>query len=99
MFPGVRSQSNVVAQNDWDARYAEKGSNHGRSLSRYRHFVGCECRLLGRSIDIEVTVIEDEQGRPVSHEFFCCDTFRRESIADSTLRRIVKQVARDLGQE
>jgi len=99
MYPGIRSSVDLETQNNWEGCYAGFEIKRGRSLARYRHFVGCECRLQGRGIDIEVTVIEDEYGRPDAHEFFCNTTFRKERIVDATLRKIVKQISRELGQD
>ena len=72
----------------------------GLQLNRFRHYIGKGERLfeLG-TIDVEVTVHYDERAKPVSYEFFCNETYRRETILASTLRKIVKAVSREMGQE
>ena len=69
-------------------------SGHGLHLRRFRDFVGHECRLEADGLDIDITLIDDEDGKPVQYRFFCNQTFRIEELADSTVRGLVSRVAK-----
>ena len=68
-------------------------------LRRFREFVGHECRLEGDGLDIDITLTDDEAGKPGHYRFFCNQTFRAEELADSTVRGLVSRVAKTIDDE
>ena len=99
-FPGALGFIDASRQRDLDNYRLQHTDTRGQQLARFRHYIGEGRRLyeLG-TIDVEVTTIYDQHGKPESYEFFCNDTFRRETILAATLRKIVKAVSRKMGQE
>ncbi len=99
-FPGALGFRDASRQSDMDHFRMQYTDRRGQQLRRFRHYVGAERRLyeLG-TIDVEVTTHYDERAKPVSYEFFCNETFRHEHIVDASLRKIVKEVSREMGQE
>ena len=97
ILPGIRQHCGIGRQNAWDENYFRDHPKRGHNLSRFKHYVGAECRLHGKNIDVEVTAFEDECGRPSSYRFFCNLTFREEEVRYSTIRKIVSEVSKDIG--
>ena len=96
IFPGIRQQGGLERQNAWDEKYFSNHPKRGHNLNRFKHYVGAECRLHGKNIDVEVTAFEDERGRPSSYRFFCNLTFRKEEVKYSTIRKIVSEVSKEI---
>ena len=99
-FPGALGFRDASRQSDMDHFRLQYTNMRGLQLRRFRHYIGKGERLyeLG-TIDVEVTVHYDERANPVSYEFFCNETYRREHIVAASLRKIVKEVSREMGQE
>ena len=99
-FPGALGFMDSSSQSDLDNFRLQYTNRRGQQLNRFRHYIGEWRRLyeLG-TIDVEVTVHYDERANPVSYEFFCNETYRREHIVAASLRKIVKEVSREMGQE
>ena len=99
-FPGALGFMDASRQSGLDHYRLQYTNRRGQQLRRFRHYIGEGRRLYEKgTIDVEVTVHYDDDAKPVSYEFFCNDTFRRETILASSLRKIVKAVSREMGQE
>ena len=99
-FPGALGFRDAGRQSDMDHYRLQYTDMRGLQLRRFRHYIGAERHLYEKdTIDVEVTTHYDDGAVAVSYEFFCNETYRRETILASTLRKIVKDVSRELGQE
>ena len=64
----------------------------GSDMDRFRHYAARGPRLYGKNIDIEVTAIENNDGKVIEYDFFDNKTFERKIRKEATVRRIIRRL-------
>lgn len=88
-FPATVPLRGLGKQIDLDNIRKDAVQKRGRDLARFRHFVGAERRLFGKNIDIEVTAIEDDDGKVIEYDIFDSKTNERNILKEATIRSII----------
>lgn len=71
----------------------------GTHLRRFRDFVGYGCRLEDGDLDVDITLIDDEYGRPIQYRFHCNKTYRVEEPVYSSVRGLIWRAANRIASE